>query len=485
MEKKKILSYEDFGAIGDGKHDDIDAIIACHNEANRLGLTVKTNDDAIYYIGGRDISAVIKTDVDFGKSKFIIDDRKLENIENYVFKVESDFETFEINLSSLKKGQTHVDISHEGDLYVKVFDDNKKIFIRKGLNRNSGTAKSDCFIVDKDGNIFPSVDWDYPTVTRAYAKSVNDKPITIKGGIFTTIANEAESFYRYHQRGFLINRSHVTITDFEHYVENEGDHGAPYHGFIRTDSAYDINIENAVITPRFIYQTASKIPGKSVAMGSYDLSFWNSIDVKCKNVKQTIDITDTRYWGIYTSNFCKNLSLENCVFSRFDAHQGVTNAHIKNCTLGHQNIQLIGHGDFTIEDTTVITNSWSFIYLRCDYGSIWDGDITIKNCKWITNAKTNRIIGQNNVGDHDYGYECVMGNNITIDGFELLNGKDTPKEETKFTVFSECYGAKQELPYRYHTPKTLKISNIKTENGAEYKVTNAPENFEDLSIIKI
>ena len=42
MDNMKTLNYEDFGAIGDGKHDDLEAIIACHEEANRLGLPVKT-----------------------------------------------------------------------------------------------------------------------------------------------------------------------------------------------------------------------------------------------------------------------------------------------------------------------------------------------------------------------------------------------------------------------------------------------------------
>ena len=482
MEAKQFLCYEDFGAFGDGKHDDIDAIVACHNEANLTNTPVKTKDGATYYIGGKDLTAIIKTDVDFGKSRFIIDDRRLENIKNYIFEVASDYPEYEITIDSLSKEQKTIDIPHEGNIFVRVYNDNERIFIRKGLNMNNGTPPTDCFIVDNDGNIFPSIDWDYPTVTHAYAKCVDDTPITIRGGIFTTIANEEESFYNYHRRGFLVKRSHVTFTGYEHYVENEGDHGAPYHGFVCTQFAYDVTFSDAIVTPRLIYFTASKIPGRDVSMGSYDFSFWNSIDIKCKNLKQTIDITDTRYWGIYTSNFCKNLSLENCELSRFDAHQGVTNVKIKNCILGHQCIQLIGHGDFLIEDSTVISNNSHFIYLRCDYGSIWDGDITIRNCVWKTKAKTLRIIGQNNCGDHNYGYTCMMGNNITIDGLKILNGKDTNKDEMKLSVFSECNGAKSGLPYKYNITKNLTLSNITVENGADLRVTYAWENFAGLVV---
>ena len=108
MDTKKILCYEDFGALGDGVTDDFDAIIACHEEANRTGAAVKTKDGAVYYIGGADKSAIIKTDVDFGKSKFIIDDRKLERINSYVFIIASDFDEYEINIDSLSKKQTHL-----------------------------------------------------------------------------------------------------------------------------------------------------------------------------------------------------------------------------------------------------------------------------------------------------------------------------------------------------------------------------------------
>ena len=485
MNTKNILNYEQFGAIGDGKHDDFDAIIACHEEANRIGATVKTNDNATYYISGADKSAIINTDVDFGKSKFIIDDRKLEKITSYVFIIASKNPEYEVKIGKLEKTQTHLDIPHEGDLYVRIFDENKNIFIRKGLNVNSGTAKTDCFILREDGSIYPSLDWDYEEVTRAVARSCDDTPITVKGGIFTTIANEEASFYRYHQRGFLVKRSHVTIEGFEHYVENEGDHGAPYHGFIRSEMSYDVVVRDSIVTPRFTYYTVSRgDPNRMVPMGSYDLSFWSSIDVKCINVKQTIDVQNEKYWGVYTSNFCKNLYLDNCIFSRFDAHQGVTNAYIKNCTLGHQHIRLIGHGEFVIEDSKMVNNRFSFLALREDYGSLWDGDIIIRNCEWYVEKpqKNYYVISQGNEGDHDYGYTCIMANNITVDGFTLYNGKDMPKEKTSFAVLDNCDGASPKHPFPYVTPKTLTISNIKAENGAECVPTFAPENFKDLKV---
>ena len=481
---KKYLCYEDFGAIGDGKTDDFKAIIACHEEANRTGTPVKTKDGKTYYIGGADMCATIKTDVDFGTSRFIIDDRNVERNTSYVFSIESDFERFNIDIPSLEKSATKIDNPYKENLFVYVKNYNEKIFIRKGLNQNNGTSTMDIFTVDALGNIYPAVNFNYPTVSEAWAISTDDKPITVKGGIFTTIANYQESYYRYLQRGFNISRSHVTICNFEHYVEGELDHGAPYHGFIRTNYAYDVTIRDAIITPRFIYLTESAIPGKTVSMGSYDLSFWSSIDVRCINVKQTIDISDKRYWGIYTSNFCKNLYLENCIFSRFDAHMGVTGATIKNCTLGHQGIQLIGAGNFLIENSTIKRNAPELIYLRCDYGSTFEGDITIRNCTWETSSQYLRIINENNVGDHDYGYTCYYGKHITIDGLNIISTNSEPKENMSISVLSDGNGISTEKPYPYKMPEELTISNIKNNKDIDIIISRHNERFEGLKINK-
>ena len=81
------------------------------------------------------------------------------------------------------------------------------------------------------------------------------------------------------------------------------------------------------------------------------------------------------------TNFCKNITLEGCSFSRFDAHQGVYNVTIKDSTLGHQCLNAIGMGTLLIEDTTLYGNY--LIVLRDDYGSTWKGDVIIRNCSWV------------------------------------------------------------------------------------------------------
>ena len=84
MELKKTVNYEDFGAIGDGKTDEFDAISKAHAYANENGLDVVTDGTKTYYIGDTGIgekenkpAIKIKTNVDWNTSKFIIDDSSI------------------------------------------------------------------------------------------------------------------------------------------------------------------------------------------------------------------------------------------------------------------------------------------------------------------------------------------------------------------------------------------------------------------------
>jgi hypothetical protein len=50
------VSYEAFGAVGDGVADDLPAIVEAHAFANAYGLLVKSRPDAVYHLGRRAIA---------------------------------------------------------------------------------------------------------------------------------------------------------------------------------------------------------------------------------------------------------------------------------------------------------------------------------------------------------------------------------------------------------------------------------------------
>lgn len=71
MEANKIITYEEFGAIGDGRNDDISAIAAAHAYANDHHLPVRARDGARYYIGKQALTAIVKTNTDWGTAELM------------------------------------------------------------------------------------------------------------------------------------------------------------------------------------------------------------------------------------------------------------------------------------------------------------------------------------------------------------------------------------------------------------------------------
>jgi hypothetical protein len=93
---KGVVRYSDFGGRGDGKTDDMDAIVATHAFANQNNLKVKADTKATYYIGGKNRTAIIRTDTDFGAASFIIDDTNVQNRNANVFLVNSNLQPFKL-----------------------------------------------------------------------------------------------------------------------------------------------------------------------------------------------------------------------------------------------------------------------------------------------------------------------------------------------------------------------------------------------------
>lgn len=193
------------------------------------------------------------------------------------------------------------------------------------------------------------------------------------------------------------------VKGLEHYVTGEGEHGAPYGGFIHIADCANVTVRDCVLTGHKTYQTIGSA-GVPVSMGTYDLSVNRALNVSFINCRQTNDIKDNTYWGILGSNYSKNLVYDSCVFSRFDAHMGVANATIRNSTLGHQGINAIGSGVLTIENTTIYGRS--LVNLRSDYGSTWQGELRIRNCTFVPSAGrpvSASLIGGSNSGQHNFG----------------------------------------------------------------------------------
>jgi hypothetical protein len=483
-----MVRYSDFGAMGDGKTDDINAIAAAHAFANQQGLPVKADEGATYYIGGKNRTAVIRTDTDFGKAAFIIDDTGVQNRNAHIFLVSSSLQTFKPEgISSLKRNQEKIDITLPGACLVTVTNSNVKRYIRFGANQNNGSSQTDIFIADKDGKLDMNapIIWDFDQITDITALPIDETTLTITGGIFTTIANRAESKYNYYSRGIAIRRSNVLVTGLEHRITGEGDHGAPYGGFINIGDCAYVTVRNTILTGHKIYQTIGSA-GVTVSMGTYDLSLNRALNVSFVNCKQTNDINDNKYWGILGSNYCKNLVYDNCILSRFDAHMGVANATIRNSTLGHQGINAIGSGTFTVENSTIYGRN--LINLRSDYGSTWQGEMIIRNCIFVpaggrmSNAS---LIGGSNSGQHDFGYTCYMPERITIENLHIDDSNHTAdyKGPAIFANFNPKMTDDSYLEkFPYVRTREVILRNATIASGKTLRLSDNPFMFKDVKV---
>ena len=116
---KNVVTYEAFGAVGDGVADDLPAICKAHAHANEHGLPVRSKPDATYHLGRRALTAIIPTDTDWGTSRFIIDDSQgVDDHQKPLFEVRSLRKPVPLKIDRLARGQTRLDLQPASDCLV-------------------------------------------------------------------------------------------------------------------------------------------------------------------------------------------------------------------------------------------------------------------------------------------------------------------------------------------------------------------------------
>ncbi len=500
FEARGFVRYGDFGAIGDGTTDDIDAIAAAHAFANQQGLSVQADEGATYYIGGKERTAIIQTDTDFGTAKFIIDDRDVQNHAAPVFVVASSLQPVELTgISSLSKNQEKIDVYLPGPSLITATNSHVRRYIRYGPNLNDGVAQTDIFVVDGEGNVDEDtpIIWDFDQITEISALPMDETTLHITGGRFTTIANQADqSSAPYYSRNIDIRRSNVVVDGLEHRVTGEGDQGGPYRGFISIRDAANVTVQNTILTGRKTYRAIGRA-GLPVARGSYDISVNRALNVSFVNCSQTNDINDPTYWGIMASNYSKNILYDNCSLSRFDAHMGVANATIRNSTLGYMGINAIGSGVLTVENSTIYGPY--LVNLRSDYGSSWQGEVIIRDTVYVPAEQRysfieqqffpvvspSLIFGYNN-GNHDFGYAAYMPEQITIESLHIDDSSHAGEGYQGPVIFADLNPEMTDESYHEEFPyvrtETVILRDVTTASGKPLRVSDNPFMFRDVEI---
>lgn len=430
------VSYKDFGAVGDGVTDDYDAIRNTHLEANAEGYKVFAESGKTYYLPPHTVTIPVQTDVDWSGAKFIIDDRTI-NYNGHaaqntsLFSVNPELKRFNLSVPSLKKGQTNIGVAPGVDCMLFISYNGATHYIRYGANANNGAKQQEVILVKANGDVDATtpIAWDYPEVNGCYAIPTGEKPITIQGGDFKTLANEINpDKYISVARNINITRSNVTVKGVNHTVEQVQSYRAAYAGFFRVSYCSDILIYDCeIFCHKSSYFTQYKGDGttQQVLLGSYEISGGHAINVTYEKVVQTnlFDPDGSLHdQGLMGTNYCRNMYFLDSTIARFDAHSGLYNVTVKGSKI--QRVNAIGGGTIRIEDTQVYGNF--MVDLRSDYGGHFDGDVYLKNVTMMNPAeKTNIALFSGSWANHFFGYTVVQPQNIYVENMKVLGPTNT------------------------------------------------------------
>jgi hypothetical protein len=455
--------YSDFGAVGDGKNKDVNALKSAHSYANmRNRHTVCANAGCKYYIEKMDAKPIeIATSCDFSDAEFIIDDRFITEDEELkadryanVFRVlpekviictkEQDTNSIMARINA--SGGIGVDdeklpLDLGFDSIVAVINSEHSMYHRWDPSGKSGNGapQQEIMVIRADNTVDMSAKllFPYVSVDKLIISKCDTAPITLKGGRFVTIATRTDIHWGGVNRNFQIERSNVTIDGMDHYVDNQplgepikkkltgyerlipvSSGGGPNYvnGWINTYMTNNVLIKNTKLCGHVHYNNGSydiggKLSNKTVFKNC------NQYNMYDENGKVYSEIY--AYWGIHGTNYCKNIEFTDCEFSRFDAHAGVYNVKISGCKLGK--INAVGGGTLTIEDTTVFC--YSGVGLRQDYASSWMGDIIFKNVILDTQGDETdeaRLVS-GNIHNTFFGFYSKIPN-ITVDNVSWRGG---------------------------------------------------------------
>lgn len=417
------VCYEDFGAIGNGSKNDYLAIKNAHEYANLNNLPVKADGSKTYYISdklddGQTEPIVmqpipIKTCTDWSNCKIKIEE-KIQPTVTDIFQVVSDYDPITIStltdITINKNTKNIPKLAGYGYCLVDVINENKKQFIRKGSNTDTGFSQTDQFLVDNNGNVLNDIIWDFDNITSITLYPIDKSILTIGNVNFITVENNIVGG-DYLRKGLFVTRSNTIVHNISHDVIENTTQNSPSRGIVYFNTCANVVIRDSELHARLVYND----------YGTYELNYYKVVNAIIDNVRDKYFL-DTKRWGCHTSNYTKDMKIYNSKLSRIDAHKGIWNLTIRDTEVGHQGLRLTGGGSLIIENFT--SYSGTLIAFRGDYGSTWNGKVRAKNIihKPI-NIGTNlvSVVNFNNDMTHDFGYQCYHTLGIQMENYYLYN----------------------------------------------------------------
>ena len=472
---KEFITYEEYGALGDGKTNDFFAMKRAHIAANEKGLPVRATAGKTYLITETEENGVaesipVMTDVDFSGATVVVDDRDIcwceganKKHNTQTFEIKSPYSSVALEekyidainaAGGIKRNITRkIDTGLDFPAMLVLTNANTRHYKRYGANNNPGSPQKELIIVDKEGNIDETtpVLYDFDTVTSIVAYRIDLPTLTIKNANIISRASQVNLVDKYYSinRGIRFSRPNVCVTNVRHRITDEILKGTlvdgvpfighSYNAFFNLHLTHNVTFFDCTFQSRAYY-----------LQGTYEIGGWMSNMITFKSCDQynffkgdeeyPLMPSFGKWWGVAGTNSCKNMIYEDCKLTRFDAHQGVVNGVIKNCEIG--SIRLTGGGNMLIEGTKIY--NWDIgntLQLREDYGCTWRGTITIKDSEIVdvkgNSALTCVLVARS--ANHDYGYVTYFPN-VIIDNLKIQNAKPEVNLFSDFTMKKNAGG---------------------------------------------
>lgn len=439
---KSYVTYEDFGALGDGR-DDSYAMYLAHQycnataECSYVRATLSTYNIFGYYTG----IINVKKSVDWNNAKFVIHDEEIENygrklepifffnnIDQNTKKIVIENPSITIEKTTKKLSILVPEISEYTDegyerFYVKIINENKKQYITSG---SEGEAQNDVVIMDKDGNLLNDIQWDFDSVTSIEIYAIPKSKFYIKNATFTyktykslsdinyercSIDSSKPCYYYRNLEGNLL--ANVEVNNLNFSFENDEITGSSI-GYINFSNTADIKFKGVKMHARKY----------NIPRSTYGINLEYGVNVNFENIESTPFGSDfNKRSGIMRTAYLKDATFNNVKLNSIDSHQGVYNMTVKNSLVGNLGFTLTGQGTLLIENTTITAPQ--MISFRSDYGSTWNGDIYLNNVTFKPiDTKMPRLFDYSLTYDengnlHNFGYTShlpnIYINNLTID----------------------------------------------------------------------
>lgn len=373
---EKSISYDDCGAYLDGVHDDRPAVETAHRIANLFGMSVYNHHGKISIASVRKI--VIETSTDWSGSEIDITDYNWDIMfQIYNKPVDasiSDITLLKHNTQYVEEWADHVKYPPMTAIHLV----NPKGCRRENRGEITWEKREELVVVANNGRImYPPID---DMTSDCYIQNATLYPnrrTIIKGCVINVKAKKKTSVIWF----MRVDRSNTEVRDFvinpcgDDVITNEDFKGAI---FIATN-AINVTFDNIVG-----FNIAGKPKDDSTTASRWQTAFAGYIfhaGASCNVTIKNCDIDG--WWGAMAFLFCKTMHVLNTHINRIDTHDYCSDLFIDNCTIGVEEGYInmgYGHGVVMVSNTKVNTYGERFMTLRSDYGSLFDGFISINNC---------------------------------------------------------------------------------------------------------